>query len=65
MMIAMHRQHSQRVPEIPHYADTGSRTETALWADDGGHRDYVIRIGRVTHSEQQSQESNSKRYTPS
>jgi hypothetical protein len=55
------RKHGYRVPEAPCHADTGGRGETALAAEDGCHRDYVIGVGRMAHPEQQSEQRDSQR----
>ena len=54
------RQHGQRMPETPDHADPSGRGETALAAQDGGDRDYVIGVGRMAHPEQQSEQCDSK-----
>jgi len=55
------RKHGQRMPEAPDHADTRGRGETALAAQNGGDRDYVIGVGRMAHPEQQSEQCDSKR----
>ena len=41
----------ERVAKAPHGADKSGLADVPLFADDGGHRDHVIGIGGVAHSE--------------
>ena len=54
-------QHGECVPESPYDADTGGDGQAMFAAEDSSDGDHVIGIGRVTHSEQQSQERNRER----
>jgi hypothetical protein len=43
------------VADPPQHPEQGRGPETALAADDGAHRDHVVRIGRVADTEEEPQ----------
>ena len=53
-------QHRQRVAESPYDADSCGRADAMFAAQDGGDRDYVVRIGCMAHSQQQPEQRNSQ-----
>ena len=47
--------HRDRVAEPPERADQGRIQEALAAVQDRGHRDDVVRVGRVAHAEQESE----------
>ena len=47
--------------EAPYDADPGSRSKAPFAAQNCRHRDYAIRIGRMTHSHQEAKQRDPKR----
>src|SRR6185295_15229000 len=53
---AAHEQDGQRVAHPPEHADGGRSAQGPLAADDGGHGNHVIGVGRVPHPEEEAEE---------
>src|ERR1700730_7607255 len=51
-----HQNNGDGVAEAPERADQAGVRERAFAADNGGHRDHVIRIGSVAHAQEKSNE---------
>ena len=51
----------QAMADSPEDSRPGRASDIALPADDGGHGDDVIGIGRVSHAEKKTEEQNRKR----